>query len=38
MSPGRKPSFSPASTAGRERISRYTEPVMSWLAACATAI
>jgi phosphate starvation-inducible PhoH-like protein len=28
---------SPASTAGRDRISRSTDPATSWLTACATA-
>ena len=37
MSPGRKPSFSPASTAGRLRMRRCTLPVINWLTACATA-
>ena len=34
---GAKPSRSPASTAGRDKISRWTEPVISCATACATA-
>ncbi len=37
MSPGRKPRRSPASTAGRETISRSTAPRSSDAAPCATA-